>query len=94
MKKRIKCCACNRKSAVYEVLLYDVYPYPQRPRVFWAQDFTCPYLCNECMLENEQKAEGVRKPRGVVHYPYTNRDGAQGFSIYRPLPESERTVEK
>jgi hypothetical protein len=26
-----------------------------------------------------------RKARGSVRYPYTNRHGAQGFSVYRPL---------
>jgi hypothetical protein len=28
---------------------------------------------------------GQREARGGVSYPYTNRDTAQGFSIYRPI---------
>jgi hypothetical protein len=32
-------------------------------------------------------AGSIRKYRGAVRYPYTNRHFAQGFSIYRPLTE-------
>ena len=37
------------------------------------------------MDENEKKAEGERRPRGYVHYPFTNKLGAQGYSKYNPL---------
>jgi hypothetical protein len=36
-------------------------------------------------MENEAEAKGERKPRGLVRYPYSNRDNAQGFTIYRWL---------
>ncbi|WP_165499837.1 restriction endonuclease [Pedobacter frigidisoli] len=36
---------------------------------------------------NEDKAIGIRKPRGLVTYPYSNKDGAQGFSKYMPLKD-------
>ena len=26
-----------------------------------------------------------RRTRGMIQYPFTNRDGAQGFTIYKPL---------
>lgn len=71
------------KDATSEVILFDVYTHDGT--VFFEQDFTCPYLCAEHVVENERKARGVRKPRGVVHYPYTNRHSAQGFTVYRPL---------
>jgi len=71
-------------AAFVEVILYDVYPYPD-PDVFFEQDYTCPYLCGPHLLANERGADGVREPRTCVRYPYTNRNQAQGFSIYRPL---------
>jgi hypothetical protein len=37
------------------------------------------------MAENERLAKGVRKPCGDVAYPYTNQQGAQGFTMYQPL---------
>lgn len=37
------------------------------------------------MIENEQEAKGLRKPRGSVSYPFSNKHHAQGFTIYRPL---------
>jgi hypothetical protein len=73
---------CKRR-AEYEVILYDVYPY--YGEVFFQRDFTCPFLCSEHVARNEGRAVGVREPRGYVCYPYTNREGAQGFTIYRPL---------
>lgn len=71
-------------DASFEVILYDFYPF-RRGDVFFEQDFTCPFICAVHASENEQQAEGERRPRGVVHYPYTNRGGAQGFTIYIPL---------
>jgi hypothetical protein len=53
--------------------------------VFLERDFTCPYLCGRHMAQNEAGVGGVREPRRVVTYPYTNQNAAQGFTIYRPL---------
>ncbi len=71
-----------KREAYCEVLLYDVYPYGS---VFLERDYSCSYLCTDHMIENEERAEGIREPRGRVFYPFTNRGDAQGFSIYRPL---------
>jgi hypothetical protein len=72
---------CGR-DADLEVILYDFYLHGD---VFFEQDFTCRYICMKHAIENEAGAEGERKPRGMVMYPYTNRGGAQGFTIYRPI---------
>ena len=79
-----KCCApaCD-KEAGYEVILYDIYL--DGGGVFFEQDYTCPFLCEAHVLLNEAGAEGVRRPRGHVTYPYTNRHRAQGFTIYKPI---------
>jgi len=79
-----RCCipGCGLLAAV-EVFLYDVYPEEQM--LFFEQDMTCPYLCWSHLAENEEEAQGERKPRGYVQYPYTNRQGALGWSIYREL---------
>jgi hypothetical protein len=69
--------------ATCEVILYDVYTH--NGEVFFERDFTCPYLCSKHIIENEEGAKGEREPRGVVHYPHSNRQMAQGFTIYRPL---------
>lgn len=74
-------------SATVEVLLYDVYLHPDGG-VFSEQDRTCPFLCENHMIENEERAEGERRPRGDTRYPYTNQNGAQGFTIYRELGEA------
>lgn len=76
--------ACDRPADV-EVILYDVYP--KLPLVFFERDRTCSFLCGEHMAENELGADGERRPGGHVRYPYTNRHGARGFTIYRPLSE-------
>ncbi len=84
MSKAIYHCSvpdCSGPAAV-EVYLYDVY---STGEVFWELDRTCGFLCTHHMLKNEADAKGERKPRGFVQYPYTNKHGAQGFSIYRPL---------
>jgi len=70
-------------DATCEVILYDVYTHDGT--VFFEQDFTCPHLCAEHVAENEKKAQGERRPRGEVNYPYSNQQAAQGFTIYRPL---------
>jgi hypothetical protein len=74
---------CDRDSAV-EVRLYDVYP---DGTVFDQLDFTCPFLCRQHLKENEEGARGERKGRGMVNYPFTNRENAVGFTIYRPFSE-------
>lgn len=71
--------------ADYEVVLYDYYDYAKE--TFYEQDYTCPFICQSHLEENETKAEGERRPRGVVYYPYTNQDRAQGYSKYNPLKE-------
>ena len=75
---------CEREAA-FEVILYDFYASVSRAEVFSEQDFTCPYICEARATENENGAQGERKPRGVVQYPYTNRHQAQGFTIYSPI---------
>jgi len=56
--------------------------------VFFERDETCSYLCEEHTAENEHSAIGERRPRGTVRYPFTNRHGALGFTIYRPLGDA------
>ena len=73
---------CNN-GADYEVILYDIYAHDGS--LFFERDTTCPFICAHHALENEQRAEGERRPRGFVKYPFTNLHGAQGFTIYKPL---------
>jgi hypothetical protein len=70
--------------ADFEVFLYDYYSPPINEE-FFKQDYTCPFICESHMIENEQKAIGLRKPRGIVTYPYTNRHFAQGYTKYQPI---------
>ena len=78
-------CSVDRcgDDATCEVILFDVYMHDGS--VFFERDFTCPYLCSKHVLENERGAEGERRPRNVVRYPFTNKHAAQGLTIYRPL---------
>lgn len=81
---KIKCYAPNCQAPVdVEVILYDVYP--DEGDVFFERDFTCPFLCNQHMVENEEQARGTREPGGDMQYPFTNKNGARGFTIYKPL---------
>ena len=83
---------CTAPAAV-EVILYDVHMEAdgQVDNVFFEQDENCRYLCAAHMIENEQEADNgdidpsLRQYRGFVSYPHSNRDGALGFTIYRPL---------
>lgn len=75
---------CGR-LAEYEVYLFDYYPVHDEE--FFEQDFTCPFLCDGHMEENEKRANGDRKPRGHVEYPFTNRHYAQGYTTYAPLSD-------
>ena len=77
---------CSNHAA-FEVILYDVYEVPFD--VFFEQDYSCPYICSEHAEENEMKSPGPRKYREIRGGFYTNRFGAQGFTIYRPLTENE-----
>lgn len=72
-------------SADYEVYLYDYYE--EIDDEFFEQDYTCPFLCESHMKENELRARGRRVPRGDVGYPFTNRYGAQGYTKYLPIKE-------
>ncbi|WP_152547802.1 restriction endonuclease [Paenibacillus ehimensis] len=73
--------------ADYEVYLYDYYA-PPLNQEFMAQDFTCPYLCEHHMNENENQAVGKKVPRGTVTYPYSNKNRAQGYTKYIPVNKS------
>jgi len=73
-------------DAAYEVILYDFYANnPNNKAVFFEQDYTCKFICNEHAIENEAEAKGERLPRATLSYPYTNLNKAQGFTIYKPL---------
>ena len=82
--KGTKCCVegCNN-VADYEVVLYDYYP--KLEESFCEQDYTCPFLCQFHMDENEKGRRGEIKPRQGVSYPYTNQHNAQGHSRYNLL---------
>lgn len=82
--KRCSVEGCN-ESAAFEVLLYDRY---SDGVVFCEQDFTCPYLCERHQADNEAHAQGERRPRGFVSYPFTNQEGAQGFTKYRAVVDA------
>jgi hypothetical protein len=82
--QRCSVVGCSR-SPEYEVYLYDYYP--GQDEEFFEQDYTCPFLCDEHMEENEQKAKGERRPRGYVGYPFSNRHHAQGYTTYAPLSD-------
>jgi len=78
-----KCAVAGCQSdATAEVILYDVY---HDGSVLFQRDETCPYICAKHLVQNEAEAAGVREPRGIVEYPHSNRHGAQGFTIYKPL---------
>jgi hypothetical protein len=65
-KSESKCSVKNcPNGADYEVYLYDYYPPPINEE-FFEQDFTCPFLCETHMHENEEKAKGIRRPRSSV----------------------------
>jgi hypothetical protein len=72
---------CARDATV-SVRLFDVYP---DGMVFNQEDFTCPFMCQEHVRQNEAQAVGERKGRGNVTYPHSNREGAVGFTVYDPL---------
>jgi len=73
---------CSAKADCV-VILYDFYPH--NGVVFFEKDVTCPYICVVHRQENEKGIDGVREPRGCCEYPFTNKNMAQGFTIYRPI---------
>tara|TARA_A100001391_G_C5048502_1_gene272790 strand:- start:338 stop:757 length:420 start_codon:yes stop_codon:yes gene_type:complete len=81
---------CNDAAHV-EVRLFDLYVGHSNDdtELFDQQDFTCPYLCLNHLGKNEEQAQGERRPRGLVRYPYTNKHMAQGYSIYRSLDSTK-----
>jgi hypothetical protein len=66
-----------------EVILYDFYP--EDGHVFFERDFTCPFICAEHRIRNEEQSQQALGPLGVLARPYTNLHGASGLTIYRPL---------
>jgi hypothetical protein len=85
MGKELKCSVegCNRK-AVVGVLLFGIYPAEQH--VFFAQDYICPYLCEQHKVENEKDFRGKWWLRGVGRHKFTNRQCAQNvFTTYCSL---------
>lgn len=75
----------------YVVLLYD---HGNNGSIFFEQDYTCPFLCESHMQENERGIGngGVgerRYPRGVYKYPYSNHYMAQGYTKYAPFDRIE-----
>ncbi|WP_256815811.1 restriction endonuclease [Cytobacillus sp. Bac17] len=72
-------------NAEYEVYLYDYYD--SIDEEFFEQDYTCPFICNKHMNVNEANARGEKRPRGSVHYPFTNKNLARGYTRYHPVLE-------
>lgn len=52
-------------------------------------DLSCPYLCREHAADNEQQARGERGTDARVVYPYTNKGGEHGLSLYLDLLSSD-----
>jgi hypothetical protein len=69
--------------AAYEVVHYDFDL--AEGAVVLEPDPTCATICVEHAIANERLAAGDRVPGSVVRYPYTNRAGRPGLSLYRPL---------
>jgi hypothetical protein len=82
IKCRVPGCTAD---ATVEALVYDVY---RNGSVFEEPDMDCPCMCEAHRAENEAKAVGPRTPRNVTSYPYTNRRGAQGYTVYRKLHDA------
>lgn len=77
---------CTNKPD-YVVFLYDQY---NNGTTFFEQDFTCPFICETHMQENERGIgnAGVgerRRPRSHNQYLYSNQHDAQGYTKYAPL---------
>jgi len=44
------------------------------------------------IIKNTREGPPNRRPCGSVHYPYTNNNSAQGFTIYRPIGQENKPV--
>ena len=73
--------------AEYQVMLYDFEPIGGAIR--FQEDLSCPYLCREHAAENEAEARGERGTHVRIEYPFTNRGGEHGLSIYLDLPSAD-----
>jgi hypothetical protein len=51
--------------------------------IVFDEDETCPFICIEHAIDNERHAIGERRLHGRVSYPYTNRHGMRGLTVYR-----------
>src|SRR3954466_7408309 len=79
---------CTREAYAIPYL-FDIY---EDGGIFLQQDKTCPFICQAHLAENEIAAKGIRKPRGLVKYLYTNKKGARGFTVYGPTAEQEQRI--
>jgi hypothetical protein len=77
---------CTR-DADYEVFVVDFHRRSVAPDEADRLDLSCPYICEEHARENEAFAHGDRRPVGEITYPYTNRGGATGLTLYRPMED-------
>ncbi len=88
-----KCSVQNcQKTANYLVLLVDYYA--ENGDFFVEIDKTCPLLCTEHKDENEKQAQGERKARMTMSYPYTIQEDAQGITEYISLKTIERLLKE
>ena len=69
--------------AAYRVLLYDFDSVGGAVR--FGADETCPHLCLEHAVDNEQLAHGARGTHELVTYPHTNQGRERGLTIYLDL---------
>ena len=44
------------------------------------------------IIKNTREGTPNRRSRGSVHYPYTNKNSAQGFTIYRPIGQENKPI--
>lgn len=51
------------------------------------QDSTCPFLCREHMIENEERASGPRRWDSDTRYPHTKKDRGSGYTTYLPIAD-------
>ncbi|WML48489.1 DUF3578 domain-containing protein [Neobacillus sp. PS3-34] len=73
--------SCNN-LANFAVFLYDKNPNGEE---FLEHDFTCSYICEPHMVENESSCKEERIARSLLSYKYTNRDSRHGYSKYLSL---------
>lgn len=44
------------------------------------------------IMQTTREGSPIRRDRGFVHYPHTNKNRAQGFTIYRPLEQNKTKI--